>query len=289
MQFIKMHGQGNDYVYVNGFAETDIESHDLNQLARTISDRHRGVGSDGLILAVPPTPKATQAGAHARMRMFNVDGSEGDMCGNGVRCLAKLVHDENVSTAHPLLIETGNGILTLEYTTDAAQKIETVTVDMGVPRFEPDQVPIDTTIATPVAEHTWQVTVDDQPLQLVAVNTGNPHAVLFVDDLATVDLHRLGPALENHNAFPRRANIHFAQIASPDTIHVLHWERGSGPTLACGTGATAVCVAAAATGRAHRMVTTHLPGGPLTIDWRDNDHAFMTGPAEEAFRGSWPL
>ncbi|QDU71894.1 diaminopimelate epimerase [Mucisphaera calidilacus] len=286
MQFIKMHGLGNDYVYVNGFQETDVESRDLNQLAHAIADRHRGVGSDGLILALPPAT----ASAHARMRMFNADGSEGDMCGNGIRCLAKLVHDEGVSTAKPLLIETGNGVLTVDYTTDTHGKLNTATVDMGEPRFEPQAVPLNLDHADPT-DHpaTWTLDLDSQPITFVAVNTGNPHAVVFVDDLTTVNLHHLGPRLEHHVAFARRANIHFATVEAPDSLRVLHWERGSGPTLACGTGATAVCVAAAATGRSDRTVTTHLPGGPLRIEWRDNNHVFMTGPAEESFRGIWPL
>ncbi|WP_428389243.1 diaminopimelate epimerase [Mucisphaera sp.] len=285
LPFTKMHGLGNDYVYINAIAHPLPDDLDLHQLARNLSDRHRGIGSDGLILAVPPTPAAPQA--HARMRMFNVDGSEGDMCGNGLRCLAKLVHDQKIARAKPLLIETGNGVLTVDYTTDTHGQLSTATVDMGPPRFEAEAVPLNLDHAQPT-DHpaTWTLDLDGEPITFVAVNTGNPHAVIFTDDLTAIDLRRLGPQLEHHPAFPARANIHWAQVLDRHTLKVIHWERGSGPTQACGTGATAAAVAAIHLNLTETKVTTKLPGGPLQIEWKSGS-AKMTGEAVLSFTGSY--
>lgn len=287
MRFTKMHGCGNDYVYVNGFVPEDVPA-DPCAVAQRVSDRHFGVGGDGLILLLP-----AEAGvdAHCRMRMFNIDGSEGEMCGNGIRCLCKLAHDRGVVTANPMKIQTGNGVLTLSYTLDAAGKVEQVTVDMGEPKLDPEQVPVDVSQlqATHQAQ-TFSFKLNDPAATFTGTfcSTGNPHVTIYVDDLDAIALETVGPILENHPAFPSRMNIHFVQVLSRTEVKVRHWERGSGPTLACGTGASAVCVAGVLTGVGDRSITTHLPGGSLTLEWRESDnHVYMTGPATEVFTGQW--
>ncbi|MEX0655661.1 MAG: diaminopimelate epimerase [Phycisphaeraceae bacterium] len=323
MRFTKMHGLGNDYVYVNGFDETVP---DPAALAPRIADRHFGVGGDGLILLLPP-----EAGvdAHVRMRMFNADGSEAEMCGNGVRCVCKLAHDRGITTANPMRIQTGNGVLSLAYTTDGHGKVDQVTVNMGEPVLDPVRVPVlpDKLVATDQAQ-TFRLAVapdgetrvashvpsepgvspaggrdarptgsvdrqDTRPTEQPAfdatfVSMGNPHATIFVPDVQAIDLERLGPRLEHHSAFPNRMNVHFVQVHGPDEVTMRTWERGSGVTLACGTGASAVAVAGVLTDRTARTLTAHLPGGDLTLEWREADgHLYMTGPATEVFTGEW--
>jgi len=285
MRFIKMHGLGNDYVYVNGFEE-DID--DPQALSKRIADRHFGVGGDGLILLLP-----TEDGvdANCRMRMFNIDGSEGEMCGNGIRCVCKLAHDHDVVTDNPMKIQTGNGVLTLDYTLDDQGKVDRVTVDMGEPKFDPVDVPIDVSQLTPTDQpQTFGLTVEDTGDQFTGTfcSTGNPHMTIYVDDVSSVNLTRLGPLLERHPAFPSRMNVHFVEVISPNEVKVRHWERGSGITRACGSGACAVAVAGALTGRTQKKIAASLPGGDLEIDWADDDHVYMTGPAVEVFRGDWP-
>lgn len=296
MRFTKMHGLGNDYVYVNGFDEPVDDPH---ALARAVSDRHRGVGSDGLILLLPPEPGV---GAHVRMRMFNVDGSEGEMCGNGVRCLCKLAYDHGVCRASPMRVQTGGGVVTLRYDLGADGRVDRVSVDMGEPVLASGLVPavVDGVGGDePVIEAELPGGAGASPAawadaagydgRITAVSMGNPHGVLFCESVAGIDLPAVGPGLEHHAMFPRRANIHFVQVQGPDRLVIRHWERGSGATLACGTGACASVVAAALTGRSRRRVTAVLPGGELDIEWRDTDqHVVMTGPAVEVFRGAWP-
>ncbi len=271
MRFTKMHGIGNDYVYVNGFEET---VDDPASLARVIADRHTGVGGDGLILVLPPAPGVN---AHVRMRMFNADGSEAEMCGNGLRCVCKLAHDRGICTANPMRIKTGNGVLTLDYTTNGDGKVDQVTVDMGEPILDLPDIPVD------------EAQFDDRLAGATFVSMGNPHVVLYVDDVAAIELEKIGPELEHHAAFPNRMNIHFVQVHSRDEVTMRTWERGSGITLACGTGASAVCVAGVLTDRTARNILAHLPGGDLTLQWREDDnHVLMTGPATEVFTGDWP-
>lgn len=277
MRFTKMHGLGNDYVYVSGFGQALPD--DIPALAVAVSDRHFGIGGDGLILILPSDK------ADARMRMFNADGSEGEMCGNGVRCVAKYVHDHGIAAKPRIAIETGRGVLTLDVTRDAAGKAEWITVDMGEPILEAAKIPT-TLPGDPVIEQpleaggtTWKGT---------AVSMGNPHFVIFVDDLSKVDLTNVGPLLERHPAFPKRVNVHFAEVVDRSTVKMATWERGSGITLACGTGACSVCVAGVLTGRTDRAITAHLPGGPLKLSWpTDQGSVFMTGPATEVFSGEW--
>lgn len=278
LRFTKMHGLGNDYVYVSLF---DQSVADPAALSRVISDRHRGVGSDGLILVAPP-----QAGGDVRMIMFNADGSRGQMCGNGVRCVAKLAYERRLARRNPMRVETDRGILDLRLFLDSSDRVERVRVNMGPPILEPRRIPVALdgeraiNVPLPLGECT---------LTMTCVSMGNPHAVIFVDDLAAVPLGDWGPRIERHALFPERVNAHFVQILSHSHVRMATWERGSGPTQACGTGAAAVCVAGVLTDRSPRKVLATLPGGDLELEWDDTSNAvFKTGPATEVFTGEWP-
>ncbi len=284
VRFTKMHGIGNDYIYVNGFTETVA---DPASLSRAISDRHTGVGGDGLILILPPQNSVE---ADLRMRMFNADGSESQMCGNGIRCACKYAHDHGLSNAKPMRIETGAGVLALQYTLDGSGAVEMVTVDMGVPILDLPAIPVDAKQLSGGEGPTYRLTVDDEPVEAAFVSMGNPHAVIYVDDVSEIDLEYIGPKLERHAAFPERVNTHFVQVKSRGEVTMRSWERGSGATRACGTGACAVGVAGVLTGRTDRTLLVHLPGGDLQVRWDEQtNHVFMTGPAVEVFTGDWPL
>ncbi len=288
MRFTKMHGAGNDYVYVNCFDEP--QPADPAHLARTIADRHFGVGGDGLILICPSDV------ADARMRMFNADGSESEMCGNGVRCVAKYVYDHGISQQDTLRIETGAGVLSLELTASSG-KVDKVRVDMGEPILEakhiPTVLPGSRIVNHPLEENAdapknawWRECGLDPRMTLVSM--GNPHMVLYCEDVARVPLEQIGPRFEHDPLFPRRINVHFVRVHRPGEVTMRTWERGSGITLACGTGASAVCVAGVLTGRSERTILAHLPGGDLTLEWNEqNNHVYMTGPAVEVFTGEW--
>jgi diaminopimelate epimerase len=281
MKFTKMQGIGNDYIYVNGFAETVA---DPARLARRISDRHFGVGADGLILILPSQQ------ADVRMRMFNADGSEAEMCGNGIRCVAKYAFDHGLSRGNPMRVETASGILSLELRTQSG-KVTQATVNMGQPLLRLPDIPVDRESVTPMASpHQYSFVVGPHTIsQATFVSMGNPHVVTFVDDVNQIDVPTIGPLAEHFRAFPRRINAHWVQVKSPQEVNMRTWERGSGITLACGTGACAVCVAGSLTGRTERKILAHLPGGDLTLEWRENDNCvYMTGPAEEVFSGDWP-
>jgi diaminopimelate epimerase len=285
MRFTKMHGIGNDYVYVNGFAE---HVPDPGAVAARVSDRHYGIGSDGLIMILPPSQPDL---ADVRMRMFNADGSEGEMCGNGVRCVAKYAYDHGLTKNNPMRVETGRGVLSLALKTDVKHKVEQVTVNMSSPILELPQIPVDRekVVAGP-REHEYRLSVAqaNELVDATFVSMGNPHAVIFTPDVKSLDLARIGPPLENHKAFPRRMNVHWVQVVSRDEVIMRTWERGSGITWACGTGACAVCVAGVLTGRTNRKILAHLPGGDLTLEWRESDNnVYMTGPATEVFSGEW--
>ncbi|MBV8268493.1 MAG: diaminopimelate epimerase [Planctomycetaceae bacterium] len=277
MKFTKMHGIGNDYVYVSTFdQEAPV---DPARLAIAMSDRHFGIGSDGLIL-IGPSERAD-----ARMRMFNADGSESEMCGNGVRCVAKYIHDHGIAPRPRVTVETGRGVLTLDLELEAG-RARRVRVDMGVPILRgvdiPTTLPGDPPVDLPVR-------VEGHSLAVTAVSMGNPHAVAFVEDVAHFPVEALGPALEHHPAFPRRVNAHFVEVLGPGEVRMRTWERGSGITLACGTGACAVVVAGVLTGRTGPNVLAHLPGGDLELEWPGiGQSVFMTGPAAEVFSGEWP-
>jgi len=276
MKFTKMHGLGNDYVYVSTFDQK--LPGEPSALAVVVSDRHFGVGGDGLILIGPSEQ------ADARMRMFNADGSEGEMCGNGVRCVAKYVHDHGIAPNPRVTIETGRGILTLDLEV-AGGKAQRVRVDMQAPILNASEIPTTLPGNPPL---NVPLEVDGQTLAVTAVSMGNPHAVIYVDGVAEFPVERVGPLIETHPAFPKRVNVHFVEVLSPTEVRMRTWERGSGITLACGTGACAVCVAGVLTGRTETRLLAHLPGGDLLLEWQGDGHSvFMTGPATEVFSGEW--
>ncbi|MHC4948504.1 MAG: diaminopimelate epimerase [Planctomycetota bacterium] len=292
--FTKMHGLGNDYLLVDA---TRAAIADPPAAARAMSGRHTGVGADGLILVLPP-----DAGVEAdlRMRIYNADGSEAEMCGNGIRCLCKFACERGLTDARPLRVQTGAGVLALEYERDDDGAITRVTVDMGPPGLEPGRVPVAIqgvarVVDEPVADHL--PILPDAPWaracgladRFTCVSMGNPHLVLFCLDVEAVPLEKLGPLLGHHALFPNRTNVQMVEVRGPGELVIRTWERGSGCTLACGTGAAAVCVAAALTGRADRRVTARLPGGELDVRWDEaTDHVFIRGPAVELFDGVWP-
>ena len=282
MRFTKMHGIGNDYVYINAFEQTVA---DPAQLAKRISDRHFGVGADGLILILPSDK------ADVRMRIFNADGSEAEMCGNGIRCVAKYAFEHGLARRNPITVQTGRGVLSLSMRLDG-QTVREVTVNMGQPILSLPQIPVNPEkVVKSDREHEYYdfEPGDSEGARAVFVSMGNPHAVMFVENVRTIDVPRLGPKIEHHSAFPRRINAHWVQVHSPTEVTMRSWERGSGATLACGTGACAVCVAGALTGRTGRKILAHLPGGDLTLEWRQEDNnVYLTGPASEVFSGDWP-
>ncbi|GAB4166056.1 MAG: diaminopimelate epimerase [Geothermobacteraceae bacterium] len=278
MRFTKMHGLGNDYVYINGFEQ---QVPDPVSLAVRVSDRHFGIGSDGLILILP------SGTADARMRIFNADGSEAEMCGNGLRCVAKFVYERGISRSNPMRIETGAGILTVDLFVDADDRVEKVRVDMGRPRLVRSEIPM----TGPAGERAVEIPIEagGQHLRATCVSMGNPHCVVFVDDVDAFPVTEVGPLLETHPMFPRRINVEFVQVLNRTEVRQRTWERGAGETLACGTGASAVTVAAVLTGRCERRIINHLAGGDLELEWLEDGPVLMTGPATEVFSGEFEV
>jgi len=272
LPFVKMHGIGNDYVYVDCFTHTVA---DPAALAQRLSPRRTGVGSDGLILICPSSV------ADCRMEMYNADGSRGEMCGNGIRCVGKYVFEHGLSTANPMRVETDAGIKMLHFEPRAG-RVDRITVDMGAPILDGPRIPVASegrVVDAPldIGGHSYRIT---------CVSMGNPHCVLFLPEVEELDLPRLGPQFEQHPFFPRRVNTEFVRVDAPTLLRMRVWERGSGETAACGTGACAALVAAVLTQRAERGATLRLNGGDLDIEWRAaDDHVYMTGGAEEVFRG----
>ena len=267
LPFIKMHGLGNDYVYIDCFEPTTaqlISETSLSSLARRVSDRHLGIGSDGLVFILPSND------ADARMRMFNADGSEAQMCGNAIRCVGKYLYESGICGRLELRIDTLAGLKTLSMHV-AQGRVEEVTVNMGIPTAYPDMVAI-----------------DGLSLAFTSVNMGNPHAVLFCDAPVGTDyLHTIGPKIATHPHFPEGTNVEFAYVRNEREIDMRVWERGTGETMACGTGTCATAVAAIRQGKVQRTVTVHLLGGDLNIRWdSDQQPVYMTGPATEVFRGT---
>ncbi len=269
IRFTKMQGAGNDYIYVNGFTETVP---DPEVFARFVSDRHFGVGSDGLILILPSRT------ADFRMRMFNADGSEGQMCGNGVRCVAKYVYDYGLTPKTQITLETPAGIKELRMTLGEDCKVSAVRVDMGPAILDPAAIPVKSALPRFIDQ---PIQVGDRTFRATCVSMGNPHAVVCVQDPAAFDLYRWGPLFEHHPLFPHRVNTEFIRVDDPHTVTMRVWERGSGETLACGTGACAAVVAGVLLGKCPRDedVTVHLLGGDLVIRYREDDRVLMTGPA----------
>ena len=276
MRFAKMHGAGNDYVYVNGFAEAVA---DPAALAQAVSNRQFGIGSDGLILILPSEI------ADVRMRMFNADGSEAEMCGNGIRCVAKYAYDHGLVTNKEIRVETGAGVKPLQLFTNAADKVERVRVNMGQPVLKRSRIPM----AGPEAEQVVaeSLAVLDRTFAITCVSMGNPHCVIFVDDVDAFPVELYGPAIENHPSFPRRINVEFVQVLSSGEVRQRTWERGAAETLACGTGASAVTVAGVLTGRTDRRLLNHLRGGDLEMEWAEDGDIYMTGPAVQVFEGDY--
>lgn len=297
--FVKMHGLGNDYVYVDGY---DVAIEDPPAIARRVSDRRRGIGGDGLIMLVPPS-----AGGDVGMRMFNADGSEGEMCGNGIRCLARLAVERGRATGPMIEVDTAAGrriaeIREGEGDGTVASDVAQVRVDMGIVTFGAAAVGLDRDAAAGVGarassdaglEGAWRFeTAGGRDLDWWPASAGNPHIVAFVDDepgLESVDLDVEGPPLERHPAFPARINVHFVAVTGTDRLRMRTWERGSGATDACGTGACAVAAVARATGRCGDRVIVRLPGGELTIEMDASGRVHMTGPAERAFEGVYRI
>jgi diaminopimelate epimerase len=277
LSFDKYEGLGNDFILIESTDEASITP----ERAAELCDRRFGVGADGVLLLLPPRV----AGCAARMRVLNADGSLPEMCGNGVRCVAKYLFDHGLKRKKQLAIETGRGILTLDLEV-ADGRAQRVRVDMGAPILQaaeiPTRLPGNPPLDVPIIVHEFTLTVS-------AISMGNPHLVTYVPDVNSFPLESLGPLIEHHQAFPRRVNVHAVEIKSPSEVTMRTWERGSGITLACGTGACAVCVAGVLTGRTGRTLIAHLKGGDLELNWpADGASVFMTGAATEVFSGEWP-
>lgn len=273
MKFTKMQGLGNDYVYVNCLKEK-VES--PSEMARRVSDRHFGVGSDGLILICPSEC------ADFEMKMYNADGSRGEMCGNGIRCVGKYVYDYGLTDQTEISVETLGGIKHLSLTVEEG-KVALVKVDMGSPIFVPEQIPVkvegDHAVNVPIS-------VDGDEYRMTCISMGNPHAVVYLDDIQNMEIEKIGPKFEHHLCFPNRVNTEFARVLDRETVEMRVWERGSGETLACGTGACAVAVASMVNGLTENCVTVQLLGGNLKIEWdREKNVVYMTGPATVVFDG----
>ena len=276
MRFTKMQGLGNDYVYVNCFEEKVARP---SETAVRVSDRHFGIGADGLIL-IKPSEKAD-----FEMEMYNADGSRGEMCGNGIRCVAKYVYDYGLTDQTHISIETLGGIKYLDLIVEEG-RVRLVKVDMGSPVLEAEQIPI-IGLGNRVLDE--PIRVDDMEYRITGVSMGNPHGVVFLKDVKNLEIEKIGPLFEHHECFPNRVNTEFVHVLDRHTAEMRVWERGSGETLACGTGACAVAVACVLNGLTEEEVTVKLLGGELQIRWdREKDRVYMTGPAEVVFDGEWP-
>jgi len=276
MRFTKMHGIGNDYVFVDMFHETVA---DPQKTAIEISNRHFGVGSDGLILIEPSQT------ADIRMSMFNPDGSQAEMCGNGVRCVAKYAYEHGLVSSTEIDLETLAGTKQLQLDLAPDGTVQSVRVNMGPPIFERSAIPVRGSGPDALDE---EIVSGDETFSASCLSIGNPHCVILVGDVDTFPVAIHGPIIETHSLFPQRANVEFVQVISPQRIRQRTWERGAGETLACGTGACAVAVACASRGLTQRHVTVQLLGGDLDLDWADDGNVYMTGPAVEVFTGDWP-
>ncbi|OIQ59462.1 diaminopimelate epimerase [Moorella thermoacetica] len=278
MHFVKMHGLGNDFILVNAMREK--MPGDLPGLARRACHRRFGIGADGLILVLPSEQ------ARLRMRIFNPDGSEPEMCGNGIRCFARYAYESGLVEGEELQVETLAGIIKPRLILEGG-RVAGVRVDMGAPHLEREQIPMAGT-GSPVLDE--PVEVNGETWRGTCVSMGNPHCIFFVEDVAGAPVTTVGPLVEHHPLFPRRTNVEFIQVLNRDELRMRVWERGAGETMACGTGACAAAVAGALTGRSNRKVTVHLAAGDLQIEWSPADnHVYMTGPAVEVFRGDFPL
>jgi len=277
MKFTKMHGIGNDYVYVNCLKE-NVEN--PSEVAIKISDRHFGIGSDGLILIKPSDV------ADGKMEMYNADGSQGDMCGNGIRCVAKYMYDYGITDKTSISVETKSGIKYLDLTLKNG-KVDTVKVNMGAPILKASEIPVISEKEQVISE---PVTIDGKEWKITCVSMGNPHAITYVDDVKHLEIEKIGPKFENHEIFPDRVNTEFVHVIDRNTVEMRVWERGSGETYACGTGACAVAVSSILNGLTEEEVTVKLLGGDLKIFWnREENRVYMTGSATKVFDGEIDL
>lgn len=271
MKFTKMHGLGNDYVYINGFTE---KMYNIENAAVILSDRHTGAGSDGIVIILPSDK------ADFRMRMFNADGSEAEMCGNAIRCVGKYVYDNRMTQKEFLLIETLAGIKKLWLSVENGT-VTQIKADMGEPILKSELIPVVSNEETFIDK---PIVLDDEVFNVTAVSMGNPHAVTFVPEPDNFPLHIKGPLMEKHSLFPKKVNAEFVKIIDRQNIYMRVWERGSGETMACGTGACAVLVASVLNRKTDRKATVRLKGGNLTIEWKEEDNrVYMTGPAQKVY------
>lgn len=277
MNFVKMHGLGNDFVFIEDKTGQDK---DYTALARAMCNRHTGIGADGLIVIVDSRV------ADVRMRIINSDGSEAEMCGNGIRCFAKYVYDSGIIEKKQFTVETPAGIMEPEITVGADNKAELITINMGRPSFNRSEIPMEGADGRVLNE---DLCVDGENWKITSLLMGVPHTVTYVDDVDSVDIEKIGPLFEKHETFPKHTNINFAQQMDDRTVKVRTWERGAGATLACGTGSCSVAVASFLNGRTGREVDIQLPLGTLHIEYREEDgNVYMTGPAAVSFTGTWP-
>lgn len=278
MFFTKVHGLGNDFILINAGTGEGFPD-DYSSLAIEMCDRKFGIGADGLVLLLDSCV------ADVRMRIINSDGSEPEMCGNAIRCVAKYLYEHNVVRKDEIKVETLAGII-IPQIIHKHGKVEMVRVDMGLPRLEREEIPMVGPVGQVIGE---DFEVNGQRFAVTAVSMGNPHCVIFVPDVSAVPLAEIGPRIETHPAFPRKTNVEFVQVVSPTEVRMIVWERGAGPTMACGTGACAVAVAGVLNGLTEKSVTVHLPGGPLHIEWAESGKIYMTGPAVEVFSGEYTV
>ena len=294
MKFTKMHGCGNDYIYVNGFAE-HIDADRKPELVRRLSDRHFGIGGDGVIFINPGKSAAFE------MEMYNADGTRAEMCGNGIRCVAKFVYDKGLTEAEHITVLSAGRIKYLSMVIHRQHPwdrgiVKKVRVNMGSPIFEPEQIPVKTEYIRSAGEGETKDQIVNEPIEvngkeysMTCISMGNPHAVVFAEDVRNLDLERIGPAFENHPCFPKRVNTEFVEILDRQHVFMRVWERGTGETLACGTGCCATAAACVLNGLTDSKITVKLLGGELEIEWdRDQNLIYMTGPAEIVFEGEIP-
>jgi diaminopimelate epimerase len=277
IHFHKLHGLGNDYILLDA-TKAPLQIDRLDEFARKVCSRHFGVGADGVLIAMQPSSKE----AHLKMRIINPDGSEAEMCGNGIRCLAKWAYEHGKVKRSVLHIETLAGIKTVRLNIQRGRVVG-AEVNMGTPSLRRSDIPMKGEREFAIEE---EIEVDGEKLKVTAVSMGNPHCVIFVDDVASIHLEDIGPKIEFHPLFPNRTNVEFVQVISRERLKVRVWERGAGATLACGTGACASLVASVVTGRTNRSATVYLPGGSLQVRWSEDGQVYMQGPVEEVYEGT---
>jgi len=277
IDFVKMHGLGNDFILIDCLSKPLGDSSFLSYLAKKLCNRNFGIGADGLMLILPSSK------ADLRMRIFNYDGSEAQMCGNGIRCFAKYAYENKLISKNKFTVETLAGIITPELIFKD-KEISGIKVDMGIPKLKRREIPMEGEDAPTVVDETLKI--DSKYIfKITCVSMGNPHCIIFVNNVQSIPVNEIGPKIENYPLFPEKTNIEFIQILNKQEINFRVWERGVGETLACGTGACAALVAAVLNKKTDREATIHLPGGALNIQWADDRHVYMTGPAELVFRG----